>query len=193
MPNPANSSPWRNFPRSMRQDASSSGTAANWKNWNTSPPRPDSAWCRSTRRTRPPPARGAIPSTRSAKPDNTGAQDADVTSPRDYGSGVNIAKRGARYLGHKTVRPTPPKGHATPKRPPVRHKRPDEKTRELLTQITSGTGKGPESLWAKTTPLEWHIPSTATIENTRNRLALANQRDRAATGLRQKPQPPHSR
>lgn len=113
--------------------------------------------------------------------------------PRDYGSGVNIAKRGARYLGHKTVRPTPPKGHATPKRPPVRHKRPDEKTRELLTQITSGTGKGPESLWAKTTPLEWHIPSTATIENTRNRLALANQRDRAATGLRQKPQPPHSR
>lgn len=113
--------------------------------------------------------------------------------PRDYGSGVNIAKRGARYLGHKTVRPTPPKGHATPKRPPVRHKRPDEKTRELLTQITSGTGKGPESLWAKTTSLEWHIPSTATIENTRNRLALANQRDRAATGLRQKPQPPHSR
>lgn len=112
---------------------------------------------------------------------------------RDYGSGVNIAKRGARYLGHKTVRPTPPKGHATPKRPPVRHKRPDEKTRELLTQITSGTGKGPESLWAKTTPLEWHIPSTATIENTRNRLALANQRDRTATGLRQKPQPPHSR
>lgn len=55
------------------------------ENWNTSPPRPDSAWCRSTRRTRPPPARGAIPSTRSAKPDNTGAQDADVTSPATTG------------------------------------------------------------------------------------------------------------
>lgn len=74
---------------------------------------------------------------------------------------------GARYLGHKNVQPTPPKGRPTPKRPPANHR--DERVHQPADRKTSGTGKGPDSLWVKAVHLEWHNPSTATIENTRNR------------------------
>lgn len=112
--------------------------------------------------------------------------DCKRTIPRDHGSAINIAKRGARYLGHK-VQPTPRKGRATPKRPPRKTMAPDTRVRTLLDRKTSGTGKGPDSLRAKTTPLEWHSPSTATIRDKRNRNIPAHQRDRIHPGLRQEP------
>lgn len=103
---------------------------------------------------------------------------------RDYGSAVNIASRGCRYLGHRKTEPTPPKGRPTRKRPQLTRKRHSGVDHEH----SSGTGKGPASFHTIGQP----GVATAIIRNTRKRTTTRTSSG-VATRLRQEPQLPHSR
>ncbi|WP_156100141.1 zinc ribbon domain-containing protein [Bifidobacterium cuniculi] len=94
------------------------------------------------------------------------------TVPRDYGSAINIAKRGCAYLGHKHVRPTPKKGRPTPKRPKLIQKRHSGAAHEAL----SGTGKGPVSFHTeRTAPTPSSGMATATVQGKRKRATPGRQ------------------
>ena len=105
--------------------------------------------------------------------------------PRDYGSAVNIASRGCRYLGHRKTKPTPPKGRPTRKRPKLTRKRHSGADMKH----SSGTGKGPASFHTTGQP----GAATATIRNTRKRATMTTTSSGVATRLWQEPQLPHSR
>ncbi|MCH9276799.1 transposase [Bifidobacterium amazonense] len=103
------------------------------------------------------------------------------TIQRDYGSAVNIADRGRRYLGHKGNPITPPKGRPTRKRPKLTRTR---HSGAVPHDQTSGTGKGPASFHATAQA----GMATAIIRNTRKRTAATPLvPSRTATRLRQEP------
>lgn len=106
------------------------------------------------------------------------------TIPRDYGSAVNIAGKGCRYLGHKHVTPTPPKGRPTRKRPKLTRKRHSG----VDHNPSSGTGKGPASFHSQGLP----GVATATIRNKRKQTTTVTLRASVAMQLWQEPQLPHS-
>ena len=104
---------------------------------------------------------------------------------RDYGSAINIANRGRRYLGHKGNPITPPKGRSTRKRPKLIRKQHSDAD----LNHSSGTGKGPVSFHTTGQP----GVATATIWSKRKRTTTITTSSRVATQLRQEPQPPHSK
>ncbi|WP_432706296.1 zinc ribbon domain-containing protein [Bifidobacterium breve] len=106
------------------------------------------------------------------------------TIPRDYGSAVNIAGKGCRYLGHKHVAPAPPKGRPTRKRPKLTRKRHSGVDHDP----SSGTGKGPASFHPQGLP----GVATATIRNKRKQTTTVTLRASVAMQLWQEPQLPHS-
>ena len=104
---------------------------------------------------------------------------------RDYGSAINIADRGRRYLGHKGNPITPPKGRSTRKRPKLIRKR--HSGADL--NHSSGTSKGLVSFHITGQP----DVATATIRNKRKQTTTIQSSASIAMRLRQEPQLPHSR